>query len=202
MFNRITISFTLFLFIVFSPLKSLATINPDSTGLPGDNLDLPAVLNLFRSSNTLEEFEKKLNTKDNHINNLDLDGDNHVDYIRVVDNMKDNIHAIVLKDPVSATESQDVAVIELKKNGDESAQVQIVGDEELYGEKYIVEPNNTKQKDSLGGKWRGFAPQVYVVNVWYWPCVQYIYYPGYVIWVSPWYWMYWPYWWSPWYPYP
>ncbi len=34
---------------------------------------------------------------------------------------------------VSASESQDVAVIELEKTGDNRAVIQIVGDEDIYG---------------------------------------------------------------------
>ncbi|HKC67414.1 MAG TPA: hypothetical protein VKG26_04240, partial [Bacteroidia bacterium] len=40
---------------------------PDSLGLPGDNLNLYAVLDLFKQSNSVEEFEKKLNTPDTKI---------------------------------------------------------------------------------------------------------------------------------------
>lgn len=202
MVSKFTIASILGFFILCLPVKIIANTNPDSTGLPGDHLDLAAVLDLFKKSTTLEDFEKRLNSKDNHVNNLDLDGDDHVDYIRVVDNMKDKIHAIVLRVPINAKESQDVAVIELERKGDESAQLQIVGDEELYGEKYIVEPVDVKKADSTSGKWQEFAPQVIIVNVWSWPCVQYVYYPAYIVYVSPWYWMYWPYWWSPWHPYP
>ena len=44
----------------------------DSLGLPGDNLNLYAVLDLFQKSETFEIFEKKLNEEDSKINNLDL----------------------------------------------------------------------------------------------------------------------------------
>jgi hypothetical protein len=45
----------------------------DSTllGLPGDNLDLYAVLDLFQKSPTIEEFEKSLNLESAGVNNLD-----------------------------------------------------------------------------------------------------------------------------------
>jgi hypothetical protein len=38
-------------------------------GLPGDNLNLYAVLDVFK---TVEEFERAINTRDANINNLDL----------------------------------------------------------------------------------------------------------------------------------
>lgn len=177
--------------------------NPDSLGLPGDGLNLQATLNLFRKSKSPEEFEKMLNAKDNHVNNLDLDADGKVDYIRVYDISKDNVHALVLQVPVNAKESQDVAVIEIEKRGAESALIQIVGDKELYGDEYIVQPKAEKEKSPGADHFRHFnSSQVAFVNVWYWPCVQYVYYPGYAVWVSPWYYSYYPMWWDPWAPCP
>jgi len=38
-------------------------------GLPGDNLDLYAVLDLFQKSKTIEDFEKSLNLENSKINN-------------------------------------------------------------------------------------------------------------------------------------
>ena len=55
-----------------------------SLGLPGDNLDLYAVLTLFQKSKTIEDFEKSLNDEKTGINNLDLDLDKKVDFIKVV----------------------------------------------------------------------------------------------------------------------
>ena len=49
-------------------------------GLPGDNLNLYAVMNLFQQSETLEGFEQSLNDEETMINNLDLNGDNPVSY--------------------------------------------------------------------------------------------------------------------------
>ncbi len=42
---------------------------------------------------------------------------------------------------VSQNESQDIAVIELEKTGENNAVLQIVGDEDIYGEETIVEPS-------------------------------------------------------------
>lgn len=173
----------------------------DSLGLPGDDLNLCGVLELFKTSKSPEDFEKALNKKDKKINNLDLNNDGKVDYLRVVDNTKDDAHAIIIRAVISQTESQDVAVIEIEKKGDKNAQLQIVGDEELYGKDYIIEPKT--EKAAPENKWsQGFAPQFVFVNVWYWPCVSYLWYPDYVVWVSPWYWGYYPSWWYPWAPMP
>ena len=66
-------------------------------GLPGDNLNLYAVMDLFRNSETLEEFERSLNDRDARINNLDLNGDWRVDYIAVSDYRDGKVHTIVLR---------------------------------------------------------------------------------------------------------
>ena len=53
----------------------------EKLGLPGDNLNLFAVMKLFQESETLEAFEQKLNEENSKINNLDLDGEENTDYI-------------------------------------------------------------------------------------------------------------------------
>lgn len=171
----------------------------DSLGLPGDNLDLYGVLDLFKQSSSIEDFEKKINDPANEVNNLDLNEDQNVDYIRVIDNVDGASHAVVLQVPISASESQDVAVIEIEKTGTEEADLQIVGDEELYGEDYMIEASN-EEKSTTEGQWQGFRPMVVVVNVYVWPCVRFIYAPAYVVWVSPYRWMYYPAYWKPWHP--
>ena len=53
-------------------------------GLPGDDLDLYAVLNIFQKSKTIEDFEKSLNEEKTGIVNLDLNEDGNADFIKVV----------------------------------------------------------------------------------------------------------------------
>ena len=76
---------------------SHAQTEADSTGFDGDNFSLEGALELFKDSKSLEDFEKKLNQKENHVNNLDLNKDGDTDYIRVEDNMDGDVHAIVLQ---------------------------------------------------------------------------------------------------------
>ena len=64
--------------------KTEAESNEELLGLPGDNLDLYAALDLFQKSKTIEEFEASLNDESTGINNLDLDVDGNVDFIKVV----------------------------------------------------------------------------------------------------------------------
>jgi hypothetical protein len=183
----------------------------DSLGMSGDNLDLKAVLAIFKESENTEEFEKKLNAADSKVNNLDLNGDGQVDYLRVIDTKKDDVHSLIIQAPVSKSESQDVAVIQIEKKGKNKAHLQIVGDETLYGKNYIIEPGEetaskekTKKEEKEANEDDVYAgsDKPVVVNVWTWAPVVYLYSPGYTMWVSPWYWGYYPPWYSPWAPYP
>jgi hypothetical protein len=170
------------------------TISPtDSTGLPGDHFSLEGALDLFKKSNSPGDFEKALNSEDSKVNNLDLNGDGDIDYIKVIDKKEGDAHALILQAAVSENENQDIAVIELEQKDNDQATVQIVGDEDVYGENRIVEPVvNTPVQSNTS------TPAI--VNVWAWPAVRYVYAPSYVAWVSPWGWRARPMWWRPWRP--
>lgn len=144
-----TLFFTITIGAVFlaAPVFSQEKETPDSLGLPGDNLNLYGVLDIFQKSETLEEFEKKLNSEDSKVNNLDLNGNDKIDYISVIDNVKGTAHAIVLQVAINEKENQDIAVIEVEKDKNDKVQIQVVGDEQLYGKNYIIEP-----KDEVSNK--------------------------------------------------
>ena len=188
-------------FVVCCCVCGFSQNNPtsDSLGLPGDNLNLYAVLDLFRQSETLEIFEKKLNDESNRINNLDLNNDNQIDYIRVLDNPHDNAHSIVLQIPVNANENQDVAVIEVEKDNNGNPHIQVIGNEDLYGKDYIIEPQPTSGSTNNTPP-PGNTPNPGYIPVSNPPVVQYLYNPGYVVYVSPWRWYSYPTYWHPWRP--
>lgn len=198
-------SFGAAIFLLLScTLQAQNETEADSTGLPGDNFSLEGAIELFRQASSPEEFEKLLNSENSKINNLDLNEDGDIDYIRVIDNVQGDVHAIVLQVPISESESQDIAVIEIEKQGDENAILQIVGNEDLYGEQVIAEPFEEEKVKSNKDKGPGlqYAPVRIVVNVWLWPSVRFIYRPAYTVWVSPWRWRAYPTWWRPWRPHP
>src|SRR3569832_317442 len=181
----------LFIALNICAIASRAQSN-DSLGLPGDRLDLYGVLDLFKKSENPEEFEKKLNSSDTKLNNLDLNSDGETDYIRVIDRTENNLHALVLQIPINEDESQDVAVIEIEKKDDGTAHLQIVGDEELYGKNYILEPRDENSKplsstspspqstpNSNSDRVITPQPPPVIVNVWGWPSVRYVYAPVY-----------------------
>ena len=168
----------------------------DSLGVIGDNLDLYAVLDAFKEAVSIETFEKTINDPENKINNLDLNEDDEVDYIQVHDEGEGDAHAFVLRVDMGEDESQDIAVIELEKSGDNQATIQIIGDEDIYGTDYIIEPEENGTITE-----RLMIPNFVVVNVWGWPSVRFVFGPKYVRWHSPWRWGQYPGWWKPWKPY-
>lgn len=184
--------------LFFLPLAGFSA-SQDSLGLEGDNLDLNGVMELFKESNTPEEFEAALNDPSKQVNNLDLNKDNKTDYIKVEDRTEGTGHALVLQALLGPNETQDVAVIELDKKGKDSASVQVVGDEDLYGQNYIVEPvASTSAK--VESKERS-GTNVFV-NVSMWPAVKVIYGPRYRPWKSIAVWSAYPAWFTPWKPVP
>ena len=171
-------------------------------GLPGDNLNLYAVMNLFQESETLEGFERKLNDQESMINNLDLNGDGLIDYITVSDYPEGNVHTIVLRAALGRNEQQDVAVFVVEELRNGAVEIQLIGDEALYGPNYIVEPIYAETPNP------GYTGKVYRNNVNYvtttyydiaaWPVIRFMFHPAYVVWRSSWYWGYYPSYWRPW----
>jgi hypothetical protein len=187
---------------VAGSLRAGIRMPQDSTGLPGDNFSLEGALEMFKKAESPEEFEKMINTEDNKVNNLDLNEDGDIDYIKVIDKGEGDAHAFILQAAVSANENQDIAVIELEKNGSNDAVLQIVGDEDIYGEEVIVEPAEERSATAQPAQARKQSTTTtnVVVNVWTWPMVRHVYAPGYRVWISPWGWRARPIWWRPWRP--
>lgn len=199
---NLKIMFFACLYLGFLPLTSSAqNTETDSTGFAGDHFNLKDALSLFEKAESLEAFEKALNQEEHHVNNLDLNEDGAIDYIRVVDHMEDDVHAIVLQVPLSANESQDIAVIEIEKTGAEEAQLQIIGMEEVYGSQTIIEPYEMEAEQNGNGPTAEWKMTRVIINVWAWPSVRFIYGPRYRRYVSPFAWSVYPRYWKPWRPY-
>ncbi len=205
--KRYVISCLLVAMTLFS-LPSFSQTERDTTllGLPGDNLDLYAVLDLFQKSKTIEEFEKSLNLEKTDINNLDLDLDQKVDFIKVVTTNEGDDFTFILQDEVSKTETQDVAVILVSKDKDKKISMQIIGDEDLYGKNYIVELKETKTPAVTANPGYTGTDTVKVVSapaktttvvVESAPIVQYVYSPVYVPYYPPYSYGYYPPYYSP-----
>lgn len=95
-------------------------------------LDLAAVTALAKSVKTAEEFEQKLNSRSDAVNNLDLNDDGVTDYINVSEFGSGNRRGFSLTTEVAPGENQEIATIEFQKE-DNGVQVQTAGNPSLYG---------------------------------------------------------------------
>ena len=202
----------LFALLTLVAVKAQAKDYPEEyLGLPGDNLNLFAVMDIFQASETLEGFERSLNDPEAIVNNLDLNNDNRVDYIMVLDFAEDNVHNIVLRVALNKATYQDVAVFTVQKLRSGAVEIQLIGDKDLYGPNYIIEPNyeETPNPGYTGNSGNynssGSDNITYVTTNYYelstWPVIVYLTSPTYVVWHSGWSWGYYPEYWQPWTPY-
>lgn len=180
------------------PFLSAQNNDEDKLNLPADNLNLCAVLNVFQESETLESFEQNLSAQDSKINNLDLNNDDQIDVIKVADNADGESHLIVLQVAISEKENQDVAVISVNKDENRQIQIQLIGDEDLYGKNYIIEPkaDNGQSNGSIPNP--GYSTtstndqgntivveKTVIVQVETLSVITYVFAPSYVRWNSP-----------------
>ena len=183
----------------FSQKDKNATDTTELLGLPGDNLDLYAVLTLFQKSKTIEAFEKSLNDEKTGINNLDLNLDKKVDFIKVVTKKDGDAFTFILQVDVTAKETQDVALVLVSKDKKDKVSIQAVGDVDLYGKDYVIEPKGNSSVTANPG-YQGEdpvivnVPSTQTVVVQSAPIVQYVYSPAYVPYVPPYYYGYYPPW--------
>lgn len=103
--------------------------------MAADGLDLKAVGNLVTQTSSAAELEKQLNTKDNKINNLDLNEDNKVDYIKVTEFKDADIYGFSLTTQLDQDEKeeQEIATIQIEKDANDTVKVQTKGNENIYG---------------------------------------------------------------------
>ncbi|MCF6131861.1 hypothetical protein [Flavobacterium wongokense] len=145
-----------------------------------DNLDLRAVASIFGDSRDLADFERRLNDPNAQISNLDLNGDNRVDYLRVIETVEGSAHLIIIQSVLGLDTFQDIATVEVERDRYNKVQVQVVGDVYMYGNNYIYEPVYA------------YTPVIYTT---FWVSSYRPYY-------SSWYWGYYPSFYVAWSPFP
>lgn len=176
MIGKLAMTLGIFALSVVSVLAQdgALTVMPNSEAAAG--LDLYAVAELFKNSETLEQFEQSLNDPQTGINNLDLDQNGQVDFVRVTERIADNTHLIILQTPVNDSEFQDVATIAIDRESGGKYNLHLQGDAALYGANYYVVPAN----NNFGG----------------WNAVRWIFRPNYRAYVSPYSYTVLPRWWN------
>ena len=171
--KRAFLFFAMLLMGVLTFAEETITVSANSEDI-SQSLDLRVVAKLFAEASTTEQFENILNNPDSAFSNLDLNGDNQIDYLRVVEAGTADNKLIVIQAVLAKDIYQDVASVYVEKdNKTQEVSVQIIGDEYIYGTNYIIEPVYV------------YRPVIYN---WFWS-------PRWYCWQSPWYWGNWPSWW-------
>lgn len=135
------------------------------------SLDLNAVAAAFAESNSVREFEQILNSSRYMINNLDLNRDGWIDYIRVIETSRGYYHTLLLQACVASGMFQDIATLVAERRPD-VLYVEVIGDPYLYGYNYIVRPVFVRRPPM----WNVYGHATYAV--WSSP-YYYGYYPSY-----------------------
>ncbi len=149
----------LFLFFTFSMFCANAQ-QTNSSYEAGEDFDLEAVMSVMEDAEDLADLEKKINDPDMQVNNLDLNSDDEVDIVKIVEYDEDNTRLLVIQAVLGENDFQDVATIEIEKHGEDSISLQIVGDPDLYGPDYVLEPAGN---DSSSGNNQGGGDAIYLV---------------------------------------
>ena len=132
-------------------------------------LDLHAVAAAYAEARSTREFEQLLNSSKYMINNLDLNRDGYVDYLRVIETRKGHYYAYLIQACLAPSVFQDVATLVSERRAS-TLYVEVVGDSYLYGHNYIVRPTFVKRPPM----WDVYG------------------YTNYSVWVSPYYYGAWP----------
>ena len=122
--------------------KSVTTTSMTVTSFNTDlcfYLDLQAVAAAFAESRNAQEFELLLNSSRYMINNLDLNGDGYIDYLRVLETRKGHYHAFLIQACIAPALFQDIATLVAERRAN-MLYVEVVGDPYLYGYNYVVRP--------------------------------------------------------------
>ncbi len=169
-FGLVAISF----FWPSSPPGPRYNVNVRTVAYAADGLDLSALGSLLQKAKNAAELERLLNDPRTGINNLDLNEDGKVDYIKVTEFGNDKTRGFSLTVEPEKGEIQEVATIEIEKEGDQ-ARVEVRGNEQIYGPQHIYH-NTFGLTDMLLLYWL-FRPHPLYMSPW-----GFGYYPG---WYQP-----------------
>ena len=123
--------------LLFASCGFKDTYTTTVTSYAADNLDLKAVTALATEVKTAEELEQKLNDPKTRINNLDLNEDDKVDYIKVteIDGEQKGFSLTVEVPSDTDVEEQEIATIQFDLTKDKNS-VQTHGNRHIYGSGY------------------------------------------------------------------
>jgi hypothetical protein len=95
-------------------------------------LNLAATTELAKKAKDATDLERLLNSQSEAVNNLDLNDDGKVDYIKVSEYGSGDTRGFSLTDEIAPGQVQEIATIDIKRSADQ-ATVQTTGNSSLYG---------------------------------------------------------------------
>lgn len=134
---------TLFLLISLSVLLATCSPQVDKTTVESEILargyakgfDLTLAADLAKTSKDAADFEKKLNSADSKVSNLDLNDDGKVDFIKVSEYGSGDNRGFSLTVEIKPNEIQEIATIQFTKTGN-SVDMDVRGNSSLYGDNH------------------------------------------------------------------
>lgn len=111
-------------------------VNVQTSVAAADGLDLKTVGTLLKEAKDAEHFERLVNDPNKGIDNLDLDENGEVDYIKVTEYGSEEGKGFSLTVDTGEGQEQEIATIGIEKAGEGEADVQIHGNRHIYGENH------------------------------------------------------------------
>ncbi|WP_448697917.1 hypothetical protein ACFGVR_13985 [Mucilaginibacter sp. AW1-3] len=147
------------------PQQNNVTIQSNTTA----GFDVNKLANLVKTSTDPQVLEKAINDPANGINNLDLDKDGNIDYLKVNEPGQNQLDVI---DDISKDQSVTVASIKVNPTDNNSADLSVQGNPQYVGDNYYYHSHFT-----LGD----FLLMSYLMrpHPYYVPMYHYGYYPHY-----------------------
>jgi len=108
-------------------------VNMTVTSEAADGLDLKAVTALLKTVKDPAELEKRINSGDPRICNLDLNEDDTIDYVKVTEYGTGNVKGFSLTTELGEDDVQELATIEITEDGKGGHQAQTHGNSQIYG---------------------------------------------------------------------
>jgi len=147
------------------PQQNNVTIQSNTSA----DFDVNRLADMVKTSTDPQVLEKAINDPNNHINNLDLDKDGNIDYLKVSEPGKNELDVI---DDTSPNQSVTVASIKINPTDNNTADLNIQGNPQYVGDNYYYHSHF-----GLGD----FLLMSYLLrpHAYYVPMYHYGYYPSY-----------------------
>jgi len=147
------------------PQQNNVSIQSNTTA----GFDVNRLATIVKTSTDPQVLEKAINDPANQINNLDLDKDGNIDYLKVSEPAKNELDVI---DDTSKDQSVTVASIKVNPTGNNNADLNIQGNQQYVGDNYMYHSQFT---------FTDFLLMSYLMrpHMYYVPMYHYGYYPSY-----------------------